>query len=266
MLNVSLIQFPVIFHLGLLNLHAHFVFETLAYFIGFRVYLYTRSNNRLDRVRTLWVIIGAALGAAAGSKILYWLEDPILTLQNWMEPEYWMGGKTIVGGLLGGLIGVETTKRIVNVRHSTGDDFVFPIIVGMCIGRVGCFLSGLGDHTYGTPTSWLTGVDFGDGITRHPTQLYEIAFLLLLSLGLLVMKRTGDSGRLVLSQGALFQLFMTGYLLFRFGVDFIKPVPHVYGILNNVQIACVLGLLYYARLIAAKRSIRLPERGHSEHG
>ena len=64
-------QFPVIFHLGPFELHAHFVFETLAYFIGFRVYLYTRSNNQLDKVRAMWVIIGAAIGAALGSKVLY---------------------------------------------------------------------------------------------------------------------------------------------------------------------------------------------------
>ena len=36
------------------------------------------------------------------------------------------------------------------------------------------------DNTYGTPTSLPWAINFGDGIPRHPTQLYEVAFLLLL--------------------------------------------------------------------------------------
>ena len=92
------------------------------------------------------------------------------------------GGKTIVGGLLGGLIGVELTKRLVRWKHSTGDDFVYPLMLGLGLGRIGCFLTGLDDHTYGTPTTWFTGVNFGDGVYRHPTQLYEILFLIVLAL------------------------------------------------------------------------------------
>jgi prolipoprotein diacylglyceryltransferase len=48
------------------------------------------------------------------------------------------------------------------------------------VGRIGCFLTGLADNTYGTPTGLPWGVDFGDRIHRHPTQLYEIAFLMIL--------------------------------------------------------------------------------------
>jgi prolipoprotein diacylglyceryltransferase len=197
-----------------------------------------------------------------------------------------MEGKTIVGGLLGGLIAVEWTKRRIGVIRSTGDDMALPLAAGMCIGRVGCFLTGLGDHTYGTPTSLPIGVDFGDGIPRHPTQLYEIAFLLALGALLLVLRvrsarSTGPAGpagpthpvqsaRLAaetpepgpaaavtrhvrrwagVPDGGIFQLFMTGYLLFRFAVDFIKPTPHPYAGLNNIQLACLAGLIYYVTLL-----------------
>ncbi|WJH35929.1 prolipoprotein diacylglyceryl transferase [Paenibacillus sp. CC-CFT747] len=119
----------------------------------------------------------------------------------------------------------------------------------MAIGRMGCFLTGLSDHTYGTPTGWWTGVDFGDGIPRHPTQLYEIAFLLGLAAVIAYIKGSIRRGKARLPSGALFQLFMTGYLLFRFLVDFIKPTPHPFTGLNNVQLACLAGLVYYAFLI-----------------
>ncbi|WP_199617425.1 prolipoprotein diacylglyceryl transferase [Paenibacillus alkalitolerans] len=238
--------FPFYIHIGPLALHPHTVFETLAYFIGFRVYLRTRNTSAYSGAQSLWLVIGAAAGAALGSKLLYWFEDPSATYARWNDIVYLMEGKTIVGGLLGGLIGVEITKRIIGVHERTGDNFVFPLLIGIAIGRVGCFLTGLSDHTHGVATSWPTGVDFGDGVLRHPTQLYEIAWLAALGV-LLAFARIRYAG--VVPAGMLFQWFMFGYLLFRFFIDFIKPTPHPYAGLNNIQIACILGLLYYAQLL-----------------
>jgi len=91
-----------------------------------------------------------------------------------------MGGKTIVGALVFGLISVELFKRYIGVHQSTGDLYAIPLALGIAIGRIGCFLTGLSDNTYGTPTNLPWAIDFGDGIPRHPTQLYEIVFLLAL--------------------------------------------------------------------------------------
>lgn len=248
-------EFPVYIHIGSWKIHPHLLFETLAYFIGFRVYLYTRSKDRIPKDKALAVIAGAIVGAALGSKMLYWLEDPLLTYENILNLPYLMAGKTIVGGLLGGLIGVELAKKLIGWTRSTGDDFVFPLIVGMCIGRIGCFLTGLSDHTHGIETTWFTGVDFGDGVPRHPTQLYEIFFLIVLGAVIGEIKR-----RKAMSwEGFLFQLFMLGYLAFRLLIDFIKPTPHPYFIFNNIQVACILGIFYYALLIR-----KLRRRAHAK--
>jgi prolipoprotein diacylglyceryltransferase len=83
-------------------------------------------------------------------------------------------GKTVVGALLGGLVGVEVTKKRIGVQQSTGDRFVEPLIIGMAIGRIGCFLTGLSDRTYGTVTRLPWGVNSGDGLLRYPTQPYEV--------------------------------------------------------------------------------------------
>jgi phosphatidylglycerol:prolipoprotein diacylglycerol transferase len=91
-----------------------------------------------------------------------------------------MGGKTIVGALIFGLISVELMKRYIGVRQSTGDLYAIPLALGIAIGRIGCFLTGLSDNTYGIPTTLPWAINFGDGIPRHPTQLYEIIFLMLL--------------------------------------------------------------------------------------
>ncbi len=245
-------SFPVYIHIGDWQLHPHVVFESLSYFIGFRVYLRTRTKGGVPTLVGLQILAGAMVGAAAGSKLLFWLEDPLTTYSHLAAGDWtaMLAGKTIVGGLLGGLIGVELAKRWAGWSSSTGDDFVLPLVVGMAIGRIGCFLTGLDDGTHGTPTSWPVGVDFGDGVPRHPAQLYEIAYLLAIGTALSALRRRIRRGDASLPAGAVFQLFMVAYLLFRFAIDFVKPTPHVYFGLNNIQLACAAGLIYYAGLMS----------------
>lgn len=252
-------DFPVYVNLGSWRIHPHVLFESLAYFLGFRVYLWTRRPSGMSKLVSLQIFAGMIAGAAIGSKLLFWLEDPATTWVHLSEFQLLWGGKTIVGGLLGGLIGVELTKRWVGWKQSTGDDFVYPLVLGLVLGRIGCFLTGLDDHTYGTPTTWISGVDFGDGINRHPTQLYEILFLIAFSLLLTPIYRQsrGRSAREGYTSGTMFQWFMAGYLLFRLMIEWIKPTLHPYFGLNNIQLACIAGLIYYAWLIGTKNRISI---------
>ncbi|HEV8377512.1 MAG TPA: prolipoprotein diacylglyceryl transferase family protein, partial [Tepidisphaeraceae bacterium] len=164
---------------------AHAVLELAAYVVGVQLYFFLRRRSRLRAGaalpvdQDLWLIVGCVLGAVVGSKILAWVESPLDYWSRRSTPLVLLSGKTIVGGLLGGWIGVELVKKKFGVRRATGDLFVFPLVVGIVIGRLGCFLTGLADHTHGVHSSLPWAVDFGDG-PRHPTQFYEIAFVLLL--------------------------------------------------------------------------------------
>jgi len=244
-------SFPVYIHIGPWTLHPHIVFETLAYFLGFRVYqvLKYRRGDVIDASTRWSVIAAAAAGAAIGSKILYWFEDPWQTLAKWNDPVYMMGGKTIVGGLLGGWIAVEWMKHAIEEKTRTGDLFAAPIAFATSIGRIGCFLTGLTDNTYGIATSLPWGVDFGDGIHRHPTQLYESVFCFALGVALLWYQRKPRSN------GDAFKMMMVGYMSLRLLIDFIKPGVTVVG-LTCIQWTCVGILVYYAgdirRLISGK--------------
>jgi prolipoprotein diacylglyceryltransferase len=151
--------------------------------VAFGVYLALRRRFADSLATPLrWAVVAAAVaGGAVGAKLLFWLEDPRLTGQSLNNPAYLAGGKTIVGGLVFGLIAVELMKRYIGLRQSTGDLYAIPLALGIAIGRVGCFLTGLSDNTYGIPTNLPWAVNFGDNIPRHPTQLYEIAFLLALT-------------------------------------------------------------------------------------
>lgn len=175
-------MFPYYLHLGPYTIHPHLFFEALSYVVAFYVYLKLRRRFGDPIVTPLrWAAVAAAVaGAALGAKLLFWLEDPHLTLENLHNPAYFVGGKTIVGALAGGLITVELMKRYIGLGTSTGDLYAIPLALGIAIGRMGCFLTGISDNTYGIPTNLPWGINFGDGVPRHPTQLYEIAFLLLL--------------------------------------------------------------------------------------
>ncbi|HEY1939317.1 MAG TPA: prolipoprotein diacylglyceryl transferase family protein [Candidatus Angelobacter sp.] len=234
-------SFPVYFHLFGLTINPHFIFEALAYSLGFATFrLLQRHFGDPVPHDIRWSVIAAAVaGAAIGSKILYWLEDPARVLHNWSNWQVVWGGKTIVGGLIGGLAAVEYAKKKMAFSGRTGDLFALPLCVGIAVGRIGCFLSGLNDDTYGTPTSLPWGINFGDGVTRHPTQIYEIIFLICLSSFLLGKMRRPRV------HGDIFKIFMVGYFGWRFLIDFLKPDPR-FLLLNSLQWACVVTLLYYS--------------------
>lgn len=232
------------------HLIIHQMCEFASYIAGGYVYRKQSTSTfsiKLSSSAQILLLLGLVTGALWGSKLL-----AMLTYLDALENQpisVWLEGKTIVGGLLGGLIGIEVSKKLMNITTSTGDRFVYPLLFGMVIGRVGCLQAGIEDYTFGTPTSLPWGMDLGDGISRHPTALYEIIFLVLLFFILRVVKFKVS--------GTKFKIFLVCYLVFRFFIDFLKP-PHgsaivikdilpatsYYG-LSAIQIACLFGLAYY---------------------
>ena len=246
----------------------HAAFELLAYVTGFA--LSRRAWAREKRgfaanPSSGWIAVAAILGAALGSKLLFLLQFPDFTFARFPSAEALLGGKTIVGGLLGGLAGVEIAKLRLRVADSTGDLFTVPVIGGLVVGRLGCLAAGLVDETFGLPTRLPWGWDFGDGVPRHPTPLYEIAFLLafLVALRFFAPRLT--------HAGDTFRIFMAAYCAFRVAVDFLKPpfgpvasaaeaaLPRarLFEGLTAIQIAAVGGVLYDAAVFL-RRSLRRP--------
>jgi prolipoprotein diacylglyceryltransferase len=227
----------------------HPLFEALGYAGGFGVYKWQRAEqgDALSDERRWVVIAAAAVGALVGARALGLLEQAPRMGLHWSEVLQ-PGGKTIVGGLLGGWAGVEIVKWVTGVRSRTGDLFALPLCVGIAIGRIGCFFAGLADDTYGVATTLPWGVDFGDGVRRHPTQLYEFLFLMVLAAVLWWWERqkTNAAGAEVrsgwLAEGQVFRGFLAAYLGGRLVIDFLKPQPRVGG-MNWIQWACVAGLV-----------------------
>ena len=238
-----ILLFPVNIPLGQSAVPVHFICETLAYIVGYRYYNYLRkhTNDQINSENRLIIFIGAAFGAFVGSHVIGVFENPLLL--SHFNLIYFMGNKTIVGGMLGALIGVELTKRRIGVKVSSGDLMVYPLILAMIIGRIGCFLAGLEDGTYGIPSTLPWAINFGDGIRRHPTNLYEILFWMILWALLIGLEK-----RRTLTDGSKFKIFLASYLVFRFLIEFIKPDYFFSFGLSVIQLVCIAGIMYYYRV------------------
>jgi len=221
--------------------------ETLGFFIGFRYFLYIRrkTTDTISDSNRMVILIGTTFGAFLFSRLLGGFEHPETFLASQHKLLYMFANTTIVGALLGGLIGAETTKYFVKEKNSSGDLITFPLILAMMIGRIGCFSSGVYEETYGVETNSIFGMDLGDGLHRHPVTLYEIFFLGCLWLFIYQLEK-----RVTLKNGYRFKIFMISYLTFRLLLDFIKPGNrYLFGVLGTIQISCILGLLYYSKTI-----------------
>lgn len=227
------------------SMNIHLVLEYLAFFFAFRYYVFLRkgSMDSITSLNRLSIILGAAIGALIGSRVMGFLENPIIEISKENIIQL-LNAKTIMGGLFGGLIGVEISKKIIGETQSSGDLFVFPILLGIFIGRIGCFLSGTNEFTYGKETKSVFGMNLGDGLLRHPTALYELIFLTVLFFSLKNIKKNS-----ALNNGELFKWFMILYFGFRFFLEFFKPnIFYIFG-LSSIQILCIICWLYYYKTI-----------------
>jgi len=246
-------DFPVTFEIFGRTVLAHPLFEAVGMFLGMRYYFYLKrkSSEKLSFNTSAAVLIGATAGALIGSKLIGNLENPYTLFENFSFTKFW-SNNTIVGGLAFGLIGVELAKKIVHHKESTGDLIVFPLMLAIIIGRIGCFLTGIYEETYGIPTSSVFGMHLGDQYLRHPVALYEIAFLMILWIVLKYIQ-TGNK----FASGFVFQLFMLSYFTFRFFLDFIKPKVEIIGNLGTIQLVCICVIIYYIYTIKNTQSLYL---------
>jgi len=187
--------------------------------------------------------INLAIGGALGA----WLLGSLNTLGG-VRPVL---SHSIAGALGGAIVAVELWKWRRGVRGSTGGPFVIPLALGIIVGRWGCLFAGIGDQTYGVATTLPWGVDLGDGIARHPVQIYEslaMAIFLAAYWCALVKERAWAT-----CHG--FHAFVLFYAVQRFAWEFLKPYPKLIGPFNLFHIV-MIGLSVYALLWIARARVR----------
>src|SRR6202051_1141435 len=159
------------------------------------------------------LVFGAGLGAYLFGSLNLWLSG--------------LSGvaRSVEGALVGGTVAIELYKWRNGIALRTGARFALPLAIGIAIGRIGCYFAGLDDFTYGTPTTLPWGHDFGDGIARHPVQLYESAAMPGFA-GFYVLAVLNRNS-FVVTNG--FYLVLVYYGLQRFLWEFLKPYGALIG-------------------------------------
>jgi prolipoprotein diacylglyceryltransferase len=150
-------------------------------------------------------------------------------------------GRSIVGALAGAIAAIELFKFARGIKSSTGLIFVPAFAASVAVGRWGCFLSGLDDNTHGIATELPWGHDFGDGILRHPVQLYESVTMAGFLAGALLLLKQRNSW--FMANG--FYLLVLVYGGQRFLWEFLKPYASVMGPFNLFHFLC-FGLMVYS--------------------
>ena len=190
--------------------------------------------NRVDHPGAYAIAAGA--GALCGAMFFG-------TANTWLSGVRGLGF-SMAGGIAGAIAAIEAFKKMTGVTGSTGIAFAAPFAATVAVGRLGCFFAGLDDYTYGTPTSLPWGVDFGDGVHRHPVQLYEA--LAMAAMWLLLMHKLALQDRFWLANG--FYLVVGWYGLQRFVWEFFKPYATLVGPFNLFHLVCA-GLVLYAAVM-----------------
>jgi len=219
---------PVAISLGPLKIHWYGITYLVAFVAGWWLARYRarqpRSGWTEDEVADVvfYIALGVILGGRIGSVLFYntadFLANPVMILK------IWQGGMSFHGGFLGVVVAFYLYARKTGRTLFQVADFLAPMFaLGLGAGRIGNFING---ELWGRVTDVPWGMvvpAFGDGIPRHPNQLYQffgegvILFLLVWFYSSKPRPTMAVSG-----------LFVLGYGVYRFLVEFVRqPDAHL---------------------------------------
>ena len=248
---------PVLGQVGPVTILTHDAFTVLALIVGLSLYYRELARRGWLETRIVWISLAAVLAGAIGAR----------TITAWEHVEYYTSlegmplsaaiensGKSLIGALAGGYLGIVLAKRAFGYTRSNGDCYVLAIPVATAIGRVGCFLSEL---PLGTPTTLPWGVSVsteaaaafarcpGCELPMHPSMLYEILFNLV-AVAVIVRYRAR-----VPVVGDTLKLYLLAAGTFRFIAEFVRAnEPQALGLTGPQWVLIpLIGLLlaHFAR-------------------
>ncbi|MEM7107973.1 MAG: prolipoprotein diacylglyceryl transferase [Bacteroidota bacterium] len=230
-------------------------------------HIFRRDNRELRLLDQLAlnVMIGVVIGARMGHVLfydpIYYLNNPIEILPFRINPHFEFTGLLGLashGGVLGGLLALVLFNR----RHKIGFYWALDrlVIVGALLGaciRVGNFFN---SEIIGVPTDLPWAVVFirVDAVPRHPTQLYEACYYLMVFFLLYTFWRKNKKT----SSGFLTGLGLTLLFTQRFLIEFLKEDQVAFEsdlILNMGQILSIPIAILGFILMAVKRKPAPPE-------
>jgi phosphatidylglycerol:prolipoprotein diacylglycerol transferase len=194
--------------------------------------LWLRVGRRDPRL--IYIYFGALGGAFLGAKLVYLGAEGWL---RWHDENRWLQfatGKSILGGLIGGYVGVEIAKSLIDYQKPTGDWFALVAPLTIMLGRVGCIVHGCCLGRACSP-AWFTTNDPA-GVARWPAALVEMLFNGVFLLVALALRRAR------ILPGQHFHIYLMAYGAFRFAHEYLRETPVIAGGLSGYQIGALLVL------------------------
>lgn len=218
----------------------------LAFVVGLGVFFWAARQRRLVTTGIGWLVLWGLVGGLVGAKVTQ------LVAQGWYTlPDPRMGGRALLGGVIGGWVAVEIAKRIMGISRSTGDLFALGLASGEAVGRVGCFLNGC---CYGSVCD-LPWAVHQHGADRHPVQIYSaIVSAAIFSVLLVQFRRGGNEGR-------VFRLYLILWACSRFLLEFVRFRETVFYGLSPMQWLCLEIVVSLGILSLMKRPRMASEKG-----
>lgn len=256
--------YPLVFHLGPIEVTGYGLMMMMGFLMAGWVIQRELQERGLNEGYAADIIVAGVIGGILGAKLWYvaLYGDPRALLSR--------GGLVWYGGLIGGAAAVlmNSWRRRVPLRLTL--EIAAPgLAIGYGLGRVGCFLV---QDDYGIPTTLPWGLRFPEGLPPstahnmstlyganvpagvspaevlavHPTQLYEVATMMMI-FWILWRLRLHQHGT-----GWLFGVYLVLAGLERFLVEFLRAKDdRFFGIFTLSQatsmIAVMLGIMLIIR-------------------
>ncbi len=221
---------PVLFELGPLKIHWYGIAYVVGILLGWRYAIYlvrhyaTHLKEQYFDDFVTWIVVGIVVGGRLGHIVIYefshYMRHPLEILMTWK------GGMSFYGGLLGVIISTLIYCKRKSINPLEFSDVVAAVVpIGLGLGRVANFING---ELYGRVSDVPWAVEFpqGGGFPRHPSQLYE-AFLEGFVLWL-ILAFAWHRTNLYKTPGKITGLFLIGYAVSRFLVEYVREPDSVY--------------------------------------
>ena len=212
---------PIALKIGPLSIHWYGISYGVAILTGIWILILLNKKRKIFKdsnqifdlafwVFMVGVIIGGRLGYVLFYNLPYYIQNPAKTLA------IWEGGMSFHGGLIATalVIWFFCKKNKINFL-SAGDMIVIPGALALMFTRLANFVNReLVGRVIENPNFKWMGVDFGDGVLRYQSQIFQSASALLLFLMLLFLYSKK------LKKGSLVFIYIGLYGLFRFIEEF----------------------------------------------
>jgi phosphatidylglycerol:prolipoprotein diacylglycerol transferase len=174
--------YPILFEIFGFPISSFGVMMAVGFLVGIWITAVRMEEDGLDPDLATTILLYVMLGGIAGSKLYFAIDttlregEPFFSLIFSREGITWYGG--LIGGTLVGAVGCRingiSARRFANCG-------CIGAAVGQALGRVGCLLVG-DDYGRVTDVPWAMTFPKGAPPTLepvHPTQIYELIWLLL---------------------------------------------------------------------------------------